>query len=596
MVDSGDRSENISIPLTLNDEQTYYWKLRFHTIIGAGDYSMASFRISLNEPPTMPLDLHVNTASLGTSSGRVDPLDLDSMNLVTSAVFADPNSGDTATRYEYDIALDAGFLNIVHPSGVVVLGTPLSIGSRLPEVNLPSTLEANTLYHLRLRFFDTKNIASPYITTTFKIVDLEAPVLESSTLPVQNATNVSVNQQVVFTLTDLISAPVLSTFNVRLGGTQAILAGVCQSGFNCVLTPSGFSLATTITPTTPFAQGQLITTEIDVEDQAGNLLDTSFSFTTEGTPVTNAPGAGGGGSSSSSSSSSEGGETPRFTSLRPAAPTPEDTTEEEEVLPLEEVLEEETASGSTLTDLLETFTTEGLSDTGGGNGGSGRNGGGYGTFLRTLEETKKRVPIIAALTTEQAVKSDHVCDRIIKEIDNSFMMEEYSTTELIPWVKKQLGNGHSQDFITRAELVQILVLARCRDYYVGQISTAPFPDVPLQHEKVLYVQAAKLAGIIEGYEEGTFKPDQLVTRAEALKILLKTLRNGYLDHADLALPFIDVTEYDWFLPYVEFAFAHQITNDALTFRPHETVTRGELLLFLERSLANLDWNIWKKVE
>ena len=41
---------------------------------------------------------------------------------------------------------------------------------------------------------------------------------------------------------------------------------------------------------------------------------------------------------------------------------------------------------------------------------------------------------------------------------------------------------------------------------------------------------------------------------------------------------------------------NQITNDALTFRPHETVTRGALLLFLERSLASLDWNIWKKVE
>lgn len=96
------------------------------------------------------------------------------------------------------------------------------------------------------------------------------------------------------------------------------------------------------------------------------------------------------------------------------------------------------------------------------------------------------------------------------------------------------------DTINRAELAKVVVSAMGQDEAAAKaLAEAPaFPDVK-EHWARGYIAIAKQAGIAGGYEDGSFRPGNLVTHAEALTMLLRTsgLRpagpwpNSYLDAA-----------------------------------------------------------------
>jgi len=85
-------------------------------------------------------------------------------------------------------------------------------------------------------------------------------------------------------------------------------------------------------------------------------------------------------------------------------------------------------------------------------------------------------------------------------------------------------------------------------------SAASFRDVPegdTFHDAVEYLKAE---GVLQGYEDGTFRPAQKVTRAEALKILVsaKKVSTGDLSRFPDS-SFSDVPEGAWYRPYAEYA-------------------------------------------
>ncbi len=75
-----------------------------------------------------------------------------------------------------------------------------------------------------------------------------------------------------------------------------------------------------------------------------------------------------------------------------------------------------------------------------------------------------------------------------------------------------------EDPATRAQLVTILM----RDHLLDTSGT-PFTDVSPDHWAYPYIMTAKNAGIVEGFPDGTFKPERFVTRAEAASILYRML-------------------------------------------------------------------------
>ncbi len=55
----------------------------------------------------------------------------------------------------------------------------------------------------------------------------------------------------------------------------------------------------------------------------------------------------------------------------------------------------------------------------------------------------------------------------------------------------------------------------------------PFKDVPADHANANAITYVKTEGIVEGYADGTYKPDQTINRAEFVKILLEAMAASY---------------------------------------------------------------------
>ena len=82
--------------------------------------------------------------------------------------------------------------------------------------------------------------------------------------------------------------------------------------------------------------------------------------------------------------------------------------------------------------------------------------------------------------------------------------------------------------ITRAEFTKMTVAASTsRDTVGDMVSVKPYPDVPQTHWAAPYVKAAVDLGLVQGDLYGNFNPDQKITLAEGVTMVLRLL--GYTD-------------------------------------------------------------------
>lgn len=127
------------------------------------------------------------------------------------------------------------------------------------------------------------------------------------------------------------------------------------------------------------------------------------------------------------------------------------------------------------------------------------------------------------------------------------------------------------------------------------IGFANFTDVS-EHIFKDEIQKAFDSKLIKGYNDGSFRPDQPISRAEALKILLSTqIPENYTTNA---IYFNDYNQSDWFYKFVNFAKENSIVNgyNDGSFKPGNNITISESLkiLFETRDievtyLANQNW-------
>lgn len=85
------------------------------------------------------------------------------------------------------------------------------------------------------------------------------------------------------------------------------------------------------------------------------------------------------------------------------------------------------------------------------------------------------------------------------------------------------GKFYPQNFITREEAAAVLVRAFCDDITCGELSFADTNDISLWARDCIYT--GTLQEVINGYPDNTFKPHNLITRAEVFTIICKLL--GY---------------------------------------------------------------------
>lgn len=144
--------------------------------------------------------------------------------------------------------------------------------------------------------------------------------------------------------------------------------------------------------------------------------------------------------------------------------------------------------------------------------------------------------------------------------------------------------------ISRIELLKLALLSSCREPEDGKIPRT-FDDFSLfarpqesanRRERRRLVIAAVRQGIIEGYPDGTLRPNNPINRAEALKILLLTANADRIlaEFGSSNLPpatFPDVPSNSWFAEHVAKGQALGLIEGYPdgTFRPEQPITRAE---------------------
>lgn len=129
-------------------------------------------------------------------------------------------------------------------------------------------------------------------------------------------------------------------------------------------------------------------------------------------------------------------------------------------------------------------------------------------------------------------------------------------------------------------------------------SAFQFPDVPTNHWAAEQMDILSDKGVIVGYPDGTFKPDDNVTRAEFASMAIKALGQ---EHTNVAQPvnFTDITEDFWAYDAIQKALFFDLISCPASgepFRPDDTVTREESTTVAVNALTTEQISIAKAKE
>lgn len=244
---------------------------------------------------------------------------------------------------------------------------------------------------------------------------------------------------------------------------------------------------------------------------------------------------------------------------------------------------------------------------GDGTGGGGFSGGGGGGSHETHHEVYNPNLIDEEAVTENADElgievPEHWSEGYMKNlIQEQYIVEaavqEISFFDVLASIFATPNKG-----MTRAQALEFLMVTAQVDMGTVTVDTSrpTFKDVLSTNTFVAYIEFAAKAGLVNGYPDGTFKPDHIVNRAEALK-LATTFFNFDFDaslrgQALLSAyglesnPFTDVDLSQWYAPYVIYMYANHVVSGYGngTFGPGNTVTYAEFLKIatLARDIEN----------
>lgn len=138
-------------------------------------------------------------------------------------------------------------------------------------------------------------------------------------------------------------------------------------------------------------------------------------------------------------------------------------------------------------------------------------------------------------------------------------------------------------------MLLIFVFAFTSMYMVAP--AADFSDVAEDYAHYEAITALVDQGIINGYEDGTFKPDNTITRAEFSKLLaVSSAPTGYVFSATTT-NFPDIAdmnaEHGWAVPYISYAVSTKAINGYTdgTFQAGNPVTYGEAIKMIVCTLG-----------
>ena len=212
-------------------------------------------------------------------------------------------------------------------------------------------------------------------------------------------------------------------------------------------------------------------------------------------------------------------------------------------------------------------------------------------------------------------KSDNVpSDAVIKNAADEDVTGDYDITyvngvlEGVPKLEKDVHFNYIMGYkdktirpnnnITRAEVATIffrLLTDESREYYWKESND--FKDIPDNYWACPAISTLTNAGILKGFEDGNFRPNEPVTRAQMATIIAR-----FANLSEGAVSFTDI-EGHWAQRAIELAAGNGWINgyEDGTFRPNDKITRAATMAMinrvLDRHVENVedllpDMNVW----
>lgn len=169
------------------------------------------------------------------------------------------------------------------------------------------------------------------------------------------------------------------------------------------------------------------------------------------------------------------------------------------------------------------------------------------------------------------IKTDHFAYESIKSLYEKGIISGDGTNKVRP-----------EDGITREETAKLALAINDIAIEKGAVINATDAHIVSNWAKDIVATAAN-KGILKGYTDGTIRPLNTVTRGEMVAIIIRSLG---VNTDDTATSFSDVPEDLWSAKYISAAsqlgFVNGYTNG--TFKPDQNITRAEAFVIYHRVL------------
>ena len=135
--------------------------------------------------------------------------------------------------------------------------------------------------------------------------------------------------------------------------------------------------------------------------------------------------------------------------------------------------------------------------------------------------------------------------------------------------------------INRAEFTKVIIATEFDQTTLDECNTSSFTDVPDGAWYMPYICVAEMEEIVNGYADQSFKPEQLINFAEAAKILTNTIIEPTNPGGTI-----------WYEPFVKKLAAKNAIPKTINSFEHN-ITRGEMVEIiwrLKENITNLDSN------
>ncbi len=140
--------------------------------------------------------------------------------------------------------------------------------------------------------------------------------------------------------------------------------------------------------------------------------------------------------------------------------------------------------------------------------------------------------------------------------------------------------------IFKSVLILVLAISMCIPAFAAtNADEVIFSDIDSTHYAYEAIKTMKTYGIISGYPDGTFRPNNTVNRVEFATMMVKALKLQINPNATSS--FSDMNTETWAIPYVEAAknfLTGYTTSTGYAFKPYQASVREDMAVALIKAL------------